>query len=48
VASDLGIDAVDALRLQRVASEQLAASGVATARRSCLNASPRSRGARAC
>ena len=48
VASDLGIDPLDALRLQRVASAQLAASGVATARRNCLNANPRSQGARAC
>ena len=45
VASDLGIDAVDALRLQRVASEQLAASAIATDTRPCLHANPESNGA---
>ena len=47
-ASDLGIEPQHAMRLQRVASEQLAASGVATDRRNCLNANPRSNGAHAC
>lgn len=48
VAGELGIDAVDALRLQRVASEQLIASGLALKRLACLHANPRSQGARAC
>lgn len=47
-ASDLGIRPPDALRLQRVAAEQLAAAGHALTRRSCLHAHPRSQGARAC
>jgi hypothetical protein len=48
VAFDLGIDPVDALRLQRVASEQLVASGHALGREPCLHASPRAQGARPC
>ena len=47
-ASDLGIDPVDAMRLQRVASEQLQASGTTLARLDCLHAHERSNGARAC
>lgn len=47
-ASDLGIQPLDALQLQRVASEQLAASGHVLAQRACLHAHPRSQGARAC
>ena len=42
-AAALGIAPVDAERLQRVASEQLAASGIAAAMRPCLHASPRAR-----
>jgi len=48
VANDLGIEPQQAMRLQRVASEQLAASGVATDRRNCLHANARSNGAQAC
>jgi hypothetical protein len=48
VAADLGIDAVDTIRLQRVASEQLQASGAGLARLNCLHANPRSQGSRAC
>jgi hypothetical protein len=47
-AGDLGIDPVDAMRLQRVASEQLQASGASIARLNCLHANPRLQGARAC
>jgi hypothetical protein len=47
-ASDLGIRPLDALQLQRVASEQLAASGQMLTQRACLHAHPRSQGARAC
>jgi hypothetical protein len=47
-ASDLGIRPRDALRLQRVASDQLAASGHVLTQRACLHAHPRSRGAQAC
>ena len=47
-ARDLGIEPQHAMRLQRVASEQLAASGVATDRRNCLHANARSNGAQAC
>lgn len=47
-ANDLGIHPLDAVQLQRVASEQLAASGQALDKRACLHANPRSQGARAC
>jgi hypothetical protein len=39
-AADLGISRLDALRLQQVASEQLAVSGIAVRRVPCLHASP--------
>jgi hypothetical protein len=45
VASDLGIAAVDAMRLQRVASGQLAASAIAADAMPCLHANPDSNGA---
>ena len=48
VARDLGIEPQHAVRLQRVASEQLAASGVATDRRNCLNAGGNANNGRAC
>ena len=48
VASDLGIEPQHAVRLQRVASEQLAASGVATDRRNCLNSGGNANHGRAC
>jgi hypothetical protein len=47
-AADLGIEPLHALQLQRVASEQLAASGMTGERRNCLHASPRANGARTC
>jgi hypothetical protein len=47
-ANDLGIHPLDAMRLQRVASEQLAAAGQVLDKRACLHAHPRSQGARAC
>ncbi len=47
-ASELGIARVDALRLQRVASEQLRASAYALEREPCLHAAPSSQGARPC
>jgi hypothetical protein len=47
-ASDLGIRPLEALNLQRVASEQLAASGLLLIKRACLHAHPRSQGALAC
>jgi hypothetical protein len=47
-ANDLGIEPQQAMRLQRVAAEQLAASGVTTDRRNCLHANANSHGARAC
>lgn len=47
-ASDLGIAPVDALRLQRVASEQLAASGIELVKLACLHANPNANGARPC
>jgi len=48
VARDLGIEPQHAVRLQRVASEQLAASGIATTRPNCLNAGPNGNNGRAC
>lgn len=47
-ANELGIAPLDAMRLQRVASEQLQASGTTLARLDCLHAHERSNGARAC
>jgi hypothetical protein len=47
-AADLGISPGDAVKLQRVASEQLYAAGVALVRKPCLHSNPRSQGARAC
>jgi hypothetical protein len=47
-ANDLGIHPRDTMQLQRVASEQLAASGHMLTKRACLHANPRSQGARAC
>lgn len=47
-AADLGISPLQALQLQRVASEQLQASGYGIQRRDCLHAAPESQGARAC
>ena len=44
-ASDLGIAHGDAVRLQRVASDQLAAAGIALQRIPCLHANPRAAGA---
>jgi hypothetical protein len=48
VARDLGIEPQHAVRLQRVASEQLAASGVATDQRNCLNSGGNANNGRAC
>ena len=47
-ARDLGIEPQHAVRLQRVASEQLAASGVATDRRNCLNSGGNANNGRGC
>ena len=47
-AADLGISPGDAVKLQRVASEQLYAAGVALVRKPCLHANPRAQGARPC
>jgi hypothetical protein len=47
-AADLGISPGDAVRLQRIASEQLSTSGVGLVRKPCLHAHPRSQGAQAC
>ena len=47
-AVDLGIEPQQAVRLQRVASEQLAASGIATSRANCLNSGANSNNGRAC
>ncbi len=47
-ASDLGIAPHDALALQRVASEQLASSGIALVRQPCLHANARAGKAGAC
>ncbi|MBX3607375.1 MAG: hypothetical protein KF788_18990 [Piscinibacter sp.] len=44
-AADLDIRPHEALQLQRVAAQQLTASGYVLERRNCLHASPRSRGA---
>jgi hypothetical protein len=44
-AADLGISPNDALQLQKVASEQLYASGVPLIRLPCLHANPRANGA---
>jgi hypothetical protein len=44
-ASDLGISGGDAVRLQRVASDQLAAAGIPLARIPCLHANPRAQAA---
>jgi hypothetical protein len=43
-ASDLGIAPGDAVRLQRVASDQLMSAGIALIRVPCLHANPRARG----
>ena len=45
-ASDLGISGGDAVRLQRVASDQLTAAGISLTRIPCLHANPRAQ--RAC
>ena len=47
-ASDLGIAPGDAVRLQRVASDQLAAAGVPLTRIPCLHANPRAKGTLDC
>ena len=47
-AADLGISAGDAVRLQQVASDQLAIAGIALTRTPCLHASPRAQGAGVC
>jgi hypothetical protein len=47
-ASDLGITQLEAMQLQRVASDQLAASGYLVQRRDCLHAQPDSNGQRGC
>jgi hypothetical protein len=47
-AADLGISPGDAVKLQRIASEQLSLEGVPLERRPCLHASPRAPGAQAC
>ena len=47
-AVDLGIEPQHAVRLQRIASEQLAASGVVTNRANCLNAGANPNNGRAC
>ena len=44
-AADLGISPGDAVKLQRVASDQLYAAGVPLVRAPCLHASPGARGA---
>jgi hypothetical protein len=44
-AADLGISPGDAVKLQRIASEQLYLAGTALERRPCLHASPRAPGA---
>jgi hypothetical protein len=47
-AADLGISPGDAVKLQRIASEQLYVTGAPLERRPCLHASPKSQGATAC
>jgi hypothetical protein len=47
-AADLGISRLDAMKLQQVASEQLAIAGVALTRVPCLHANPRAGDAGAC
>ncbi len=47
-AADLGLAKVDAVRLQRVASEQLAASGYALRRLPCLHANPQASATTGC
>jgi hypothetical protein len=47
-AADLGITPQEAMKLQRVAADQLKASGVTVDRLDCLHANPRARGARPC
>ncbi|MDZ7591969.1 MAG: hypothetical protein U5L05_15090 [Rubrivivax sp.] len=47
-AADLGILPGDAVKLQRIASEQLHAAGAPLERRPCLHASPRAKGAKSC
>ncbi|HEX5130363.1 MAG TPA: hypothetical protein VFV90_11485, partial [Usitatibacter sp.] len=47
-ARDLGIEPQHAVRLQRVASQQLAASGISTQRADCLNSGAQSNNGRAC
>jgi hypothetical protein len=47
-AADLDISPGDAVKLQRIASEQLYVAGVPLERRACLHASPKSQGAKAC
>jgi hypothetical protein len=47
-AADLGISPGDAVKLQRIASEQLYVAGTPLERRPCLQASPRAPGAQAC
>jgi hypothetical protein len=47
-ARDLGIEPQHAVRLQRVASQQLAASGISTQRANCRNSGAQSNNGRAC
>jgi hypothetical protein len=47
-AADLGISPGDAVKLQRIASEQLSVAGAPLERRPCLHASPKAQGAQAC
>lgn len=47
-AADLGIARLDALKLQRVASEQLSVAGIALTRVACLHANSRAAGAGVC
>ena len=47
-AADLGISPGDAVKLQRIASEQLYAAGTPLERRPCLHASPRAQDAKRC
>ncbi len=47
-AADLGISRLDAMKLQRVASEQLSVAGIALTRVACLHANARAAGADAC
>ena len=47
-ASELGITPLEAMKLQRVAADQLRASGNTVDRLNCLHASPRAQGQRPC